>query len=493
MISFPLFLTIWNRGQGLSTPDVHYRIAHWLEQAWKNDDRYLLLMAFRSCGKSTIVGLFCAWLLFTDPNLRILVLAADLNLARKMVRNVKKIIERHMLTQHLLPEKKEQWASDRFTIKRDQEKRDPSMQAKGITANITGSRAEVVICDDVEVPKTCDTAEKRADLREKLLEIDYVLVQGGTRLYVGTPHHYYSIYADAPRKEIGEDVPFLQDFKRLLCPIITPEGAPAWPERYTIADIDRIKTHTGPNKFQSQMMLQPVSINEGRLNPEDLTVYDEELTYKQAAGRAQLWLGGTRLVSSSAFWDPAFAAAQGKGDSSVLAVVFSDDAGRYYLHRCAYIKSEAGSSEDEATQQCRQVVKIAAALMLPSITIEINGLGRFLPNILRRELAAAGVSTSVIELSNRRPKAVRIIEAFDAVMAARALYVHDSVIKTPFIREMQEWRPEKTSAHDDGLDAAAGALAAEPVRIRALTHSRSHRPAWQGSGGQHMADSDFSV
>jgi hypothetical protein len=88
---------------------------------------------------------------------------------------------------------------------------------------------------------------------------------------------------------------------------------------------------------------------------------------------------------------------------------------------------------------------------------------------------------------------VRIIEAFDAVMAARALYVHDSVIKTPFIREMQEWRPEKIGAHDDGLDAAAGALAAEPVRIRALTHRRSHRPAWQGSGGQHMADSDFSV
>jgi hypothetical protein len=107
MISFPLFLTLWNRGQGLSTPNIHYQIAHWLEACWRGEDRHLLLMAFRSCGKSTIVGLFCARLLFTDPNIRILVLAAGLNLARKMVRNVKKIIERHMLRQFLLPEKRE--------------------------------------------------------------------------------------------------------------------------------------------------------------------------------------------------------------------------------------------------------------------------------------------------------------------------------------------------------------------------------------------------
>lgn len=316
----PPILTLWNRGQGLSTPDIHYDIAHWLEQCWKNDQRYMLLMAFRSCGKSTIVGLFCAWLFFTAPNLRILVLAADLNLARKMVRNVKKIIERHMLTQHLLPEKKEQWASDSFMIKRDLERRDPSMQAKGITANITGSRADIVICDDVEVPKTCDTTEKRQNLRERLLEIEYILVQGGTRLYVGTPHNYYSIYADTPRREIGEDVTFLHDYNRKLCPILDETGASAWPERYSLEEIERMKIHTGPNKFESQMMLKPVALNEGRLNPEDLNIYDDEIDYKEVAGRPQLWLGGRQLTSCSAFWDPAFASAQGRGDSSVLAL-----------------------------------------------------------------------------------------------------------------------------------------------------------------------------
>ena len=168
MESFPLFLTVWNRAQGLSTPSVHIKIARWLEGAWGRGDKRLLLMAFRSCGKSTIIGLFAAWLLLHDSNLRILVLSADTLLARKMVRNVKRIIERHPLTAYLKPERLDQGGADRFTVKRSMELRDPSMLARGIAANMTGSRADVVICDDVEVPKTCDTAEKRENLREKL-------------------------------------------------------------------------------------------------------------------------------------------------------------------------------------------------------------------------------------------------------------------------------------------------------------------------------------
>ena len=38
-------------------------------------------------------------------------------------------------------------------------------------------------------------------------ELDLILVPGGMQLYVGTPHSYYSIYADTPRKEVGEDIP----------------------------------------------------------------------------------------------------------------------------------------------------------------------------------------------------------------------------------------------------------------------------------------------
>ena len=217
---FRLFIVLWNQMQGQTTPDIHLKMAQWLERSWKDGRTELLLQAFRSSGKSTITGLFAAWLIYTKPSLRILVLAADHMLAKKMVRNVKRILERHPLTAHLLPQKSDQWASDRFTVKRDMELRDPSMLAKGITSNITGSRADVILCDDVEVPNTCDTAEKREELRARLAETAFVLVPGGTQIYIGTPHTYYTIYADQPRTEIGESEVFLAGFRALKIPLM---------------------------------------------------------------------------------------------------------------------------------------------------------------------------------------------------------------------------------------------------------------------------------
>lgn len=139
---FRLFVVLWNQRMNMRTPEIHFRMIDWMEHCWKTGKRNMLLMAFRSSGKSTLAGLFAAWLLYTRPDLRILVLAADQALAGKMVRNVKRIIERHPLTQRLKPDHDEKWASDRFTVRRHSVQRDPSMIARGITSNITGSRAE---------------------------------------------------------------------------------------------------------------------------------------------------------------------------------------------------------------------------------------------------------------------------------------------------------------------------------------------------------------
>src|SRR4051812_1727747 len=96
-VNFKIFLALWNKTQGQGTPALHFRMADWLENAWEMRRTRLLLQAFRSSGKSTITGLFAAWLLYRQPDLRILVLAADGLLARKMVRNVRRVIERHPL------------------------------------------------------------------------------------------------------------------------------------------------------------------------------------------------------------------------------------------------------------------------------------------------------------------------------------------------------------------------------------------------------------
>lgn len=492
-----LFTALWNQRMRLTTPNIHFRMADWLEHAWKTGDTNLLLTAFRSSGKSTMVGLFAAWLLYRHPALRILVLAADHALAKKMVRNVKRIIERHPLTAHLKPDKADQWAGERFTVNREIELRDPSMMAKGVTSNITGSRADIIICDDVEVPNTCDSAEKREDLRERLSENSFVLVPGGTQLYVGTPHTYFSIYADRPRTEEGEDEIFLKGFKRLSIPVLNKEGESAWPERFGEDDIVRMKRRSGPNKFNSQMMLKAVNIADGRLDPDLLQYYDAEIDY--APELSTLYLGHIKLTAASAWWDPAFGSAS--GDRSVFAVVYADDYGGLYLHHVEYINILCRKKDverevrvqqtDEATQQCRIVAALAKRFRLPSVCVEINGIGKFLPAILRNELAKAKAPCTVREISSRRPKDVRILEAFDAILAAQRLYVNKGVTRTPFMSEMREWRPGISRGHDDGLDAVAGALSQHPVRIKRLYSGGNHR--WQRGQKSHTADSDFEV
>jgi hypothetical protein len=224
-LRFDEFLWVWNQRERQGTPDLHLAIARWLQARADAGDRRLLLMAFRGAGKSTIVGQWCGWQLLRDPDVRILVLGADDALAVKMVRNVRRIVERHPLCAPIRPRRAEEWAADRFSVKRPGGGRDPSMLARGILANITGSRADIIVADDVEVPNTSDTEGRREELRHRLAEAAFVLTPSGTTLFVGTPHAADSIYAHPRRKRpAGASKPFLADCTRLEVPILNKAG-----------------------------------------------------------------------------------------------------------------------------------------------------------------------------------------------------------------------------------------------------------------------------
>ena len=471
-VAFAAFLWIWNRRLAQQTPRVHLRIARWLNGRVDAGDTRLLLMAFRGCGKSTIIGLFCAWLLSRDASTRIVVLAADHSLATKMVSAVRRIIERHPLCAHLLPDGTEVWAADRFGVVRSGAPRDPSMMAQGIQGNFTGSRADVIICDDVEVPNTADTDDKRAALRERLSETEFVLTPGGTLLFIGTPHAAETIYRE------GEGA-LLAGYARLTVPLLDAAGRSAWPERFDADAIARLRRRVGPRRFARQMQLSMAAEEEAqRLDPALMIRYREALELREANGAAQLWLGRRRLVTGVAWWDPAFGR-PGRGDHSVLAAVFGDDRGSLFLHRIAYLAVDPAAAPDPATQQCRAVARLTEELFLPVVFVETNGIGRFLPDLLRQTAAELGVPLAVREQSSSRRKEERILAAFDPVLAARRLHAHESVFATSFAAEMAGWKPGAAGVKDDALDAVAGALLAEPARLP-RRYVAARPPPWRG-------------
>jgi hypothetical protein len=182
-----------------------------------------------------------------------------------------------------------------------------------------------------------------------------------------------------------------------------------------------------------------------------------------------------------------------KGDASVIACVFTDEAGEYWLHRIKYITTSANSNEDEATQQCKVVADFAKEYSLPSIRIETNGIGKFLPGLLRKEISKNDFYCPVIEEHSNKPKHLRIIEAFDAPLAAGVLHCHESVYCSDFVAEMQEWQPIKANSKDDGLDAVAGCLSSEPVRLPRFSQNMQSRvKQWKNTDNLKVC-SDFNL
>ena len=94
--------------------------------------------------------------------------------------------------------------------------------------------------------------------------------------------------------------------------------------------------------------------------------------------------------------------------------------------------------------------------------------------------------------ASTRNKDLRIIDAFDAVLAAGRLAAHRSVWETPFIEEMREWRPGGRG-RDDGLDAVAGCLVNEPVRLtrRPLSDGAMAWQDWRPGAGGIAVDDRF--
>ena len=187
-------MDVWNKHINMTTPQHHRKIMNFLVDCLENEPHKGLLTAFRHSGKSTVVGVFVACVLCVRPNARILVLSAETTLANRMVNHVRNILENHPLCIDMIPKNKKEWASGRITINRDVGIREPSVICQGIHGNITGARADLIICDDVEVPNTCNTPQKRDGLRERLRELDFILSPNGAIIYIGTPHTTETIY-----------------------------------------------------------------------------------------------------------------------------------------------------------------------------------------------------------------------------------------------------------------------------------------------------------
>lgn len=184
-----LFL-VW-RFLSLPKPtEAQYAIADRLQHGPKRD----IIMAFRGVGKSYITAAFCLWTLYWDPNKKIQVVSASHDLAANFTKFCLSILNGMPELEWLRPTEDQRSSQLQFDVGPCTPAKDPSVKSSGITGQITGTRADLVIPDDIEVPKNSATEVQRQKISELVKEFDAILKPGGDIKYLGTPQTEMSLY-----------------------------------------------------------------------------------------------------------------------------------------------------------------------------------------------------------------------------------------------------------------------------------------------------------
>jgi len=531
--SFLAFFLCWADRMGWKVPDIHIRVCIWL--AVKGP--VAVLRCFRGFGKSTVLAVYNAWRYKENPALRILHQGDQDGTAYKTSRDTKRVLTKHPMTRHLVI----RGESAFWWVPGNDDERNPSMQAAGIMSNITSSRADEVQNDDVEVPRNIRTPEARETLRYRLGEQTHILVPGGTKLYVGTPHTHDSLYDEM--EKIGADcmtirmfdlefridqasasfyaVPFKPVFvfsgigknARLLADTVdyrwtgkgiefsTPPNAlidcysaSAWPERFTREEMEKRRRETRTiNEWDSQYQLHSKPIAQIRLDPARIIPYDVEPAVRYANKTASMYLGSVKIAGMAARWDPS--SGKIRSDVSALALVLQDEQGRRYLHRTVPLVGEVAEFTEDGKRiiggQVWQICDLVEQFNIPRVTVETNGIGGFAPAVLKAALKQRKLICGVTEEHSVENKNKRILEAYEGPMSSGMLWGHVSVLDGEFWDQMKDFNPETQNQADDLIDSGAGAITDTPERInvRVIEADRApQRHEWRANSGVHEVE-----
>ncbi len=259
---------LWSHLNLPSPTPLQYDIALYLQHG----PRRRMIEGFRGVAKSFLSAGYVCWKLWKNPQLKIMVVSASKERADAFSVFVKQIIESFEPLSHLRPRSDQRNSNLAFDVGPATPDQSPSVKSVGITGQLTGSRADIIIPDDIEVPKNSMTVVQREKLAELIKEFDAVIKPGGEIVYLGTPQTEESIYNKLPER--GYDIRvwparYPKDAKQRamygdrLAPIIAlafdANPALAWtptdPIRFNEADLQEREASYGRSGFALQFML----------------------------------------------------------------------------------------------------------------------------------------------------------------------------------------------------------------------------------------------
>lgn len=166
---------------------------------------YLMVQAQRSQAKTTIAASFAIWDLIHNPHHRVLIMSAGGSQASDISTLIVRVIMTMDVLECMRPDTTNGDRSSveafdvHYTLKGID--KSPSVKCMGITANLQGNRADILLADDVESMKNSMTAMMRAQLLERTLDFSSICTSGRI-IWLGTPQSRDSIYNTLPGRGV---------------------------------------------------------------------------------------------------------------------------------------------------------------------------------------------------------------------------------------------------------------------------------------------------
>lgn len=484
---------------------VQYDIAEYLQDAYfsPNSERKII-QAFRGVGKSWITGAFVCWVLLNQPQTKILVVSASQTRASDFTTFCLRLIHEMPILQHLVPSRDQRCSKVSFDVAPTLADHAPSVKSIGITGQLAGSRADLIIPDDVEVPNNSMTQLMRDRLGSQVQEFDAILKPDGNVIYLGTPQTEMTLYntlqergysvrvwpARYPKVKQSSNVNLAPMIKDTLDNDPSVVGKPTDPLRFDDLDLMKREASYGRSGFALQFMLDTSLSDREKypLNLSDLIIMNLD---KEVAPEKVVWgpdpfrtlndiptvgLKGDKFYlpmdtvgeylpyqGSVMFIDPS-----GRGvDETAVCVV-------KHLNSQLFLTEMKAFDGGYTPETLKGIAEIAKEQQVNLILVESNfGDGMF--NSLLAPVLNSIYPCRIEEVRHHTQKEVRIIDTLEPVMNSHRLIIDkrlidydyestqhrasESSLKYQLFYQMTRITRERGALiHDDRLDCLAGAV-----------------------------------
>lgn len=499
---FWAFVYIVWKSIGLPNPTpIQVDIAQYLQNP--PSDR-VIIQGFRGVAKSFLTCAYAVWRLWHDRDLKVLIISASRDRADDNARFIKSIIRTLPFLADMKADKTQLDTQNIFNVGGAQADISPSVKSVGITGQITGTRADLLISDDVEVPKNSGTQLQRDKLSEAVKEYDAILKPGGQIIYLGTPQNEASLYNVLQKRGYStriwpvlypENEAELESYGDSLAPFIADryrsdpdkyKGTSTDPQRFDDIEIEKRRLSYGRAGFALQFLLNtnlsdfekyPLKVSD--LIIDSLDPHETSIKWSWANGPQQrLQDIPCVAMKGDMYYAPLSRSPETQPYTGTVMAI--DPAGRgsdesayavmKALNGYLFLMEVGGFTEGYSDLTLTQLAQLAKFWEVNEIIVEANfGDGMFTK--IMTPIFTKIHPCAITEVKHTKQKELRIIDTLEPILMRHKLIVNQSVIESDYRRyesgqaysliyQMTRiCRDKNAIAHDDRLDAVTMAAA----------------------------------